>query len=194
MVIKNKDGTIYKISEPNPLMNQQDFWGDYKKHNFDWLPDIVKDGSFKIFQDDNSKEIKIEIKKEQEQIPKKPEEFQKETDNVKIIEKKVNISNNKNIKMTACYCLPAKDTQRKDSLYDEIYYKTEYLDKTMIEIVILEKDDLFIKIWCNEKLTEKSILYPRNKDKRWWKISESSNAPIGYYYMAGVSDYTPSFE
>lgn len=56
MVIKNKDGSVYKISCPNPLMEEQTFWGDFKKHNFDWLPEVVKDGTFNPLQESIIKE------------------------------------------------------------------------------------------------------------------------------------------
>lgn len=187
MSIKKKDGSFYKISGPNPLMNNQDLWKDYKKYNFDWLPEVVKDGTF------------FNIIKDQEIIkePEEKKEKEQEQKTIKLEQLTEKIIKNENIKKynpILCFCLPAKNTEKKDDLYDESFKRTEYLEKFIIEIIILDKDDLYIKIWCKDKLTEKSILYPRNKDKRWWKITEVSSAPSGYYYLGSTSDYTPSFE
>lgn len=188
MVIKNKDGTVYKISGPNPLMGRQDFWKDFITHNFDWLSEVAKDDTDKIL-----KEYKVE-KIEQQRIEVQDELKQTE-DKEKPI--KIDYNNNINIKKynsVLCFCLPAKNIEKKDELYGEYYEKTEYLDKFLTEIVLLEKEDFTIKIWCEKLLTKKSIIYPKNKDKRWWKITEIENAPVGYYYFANISDYTPSFE
>jgi hypothetical protein len=184
MVIKKKDGSFYKISGPNPLMNNQYLWKDYKKYNFDWLPEVVKDETF------------INVIKDQEVKPEEKQEEKEQEQKVikQLAEKIIKSENIKKYNPIPCFCLPAKTTEKKDDLYDESFRRTEYLEKFTIEIIILDKDDLYIKIWCKDQLTEKSILYPRNKDKRWWKIIEVSSAPSGYYYLGSTSDYTPSFE
>lgn len=41
MVIKKKDGSIYKLQGPSPIMKNQDFWDDgsqFKLHNFNDMP------------------------------------------------------------------------------------------------------------------------------------------------------------
>ena len=40
MVIKNKDGSVYKLKGPNPLMEDQTFWND--------LENFTKDFPYKI--------------------------------------------------------------------------------------------------------------------------------------------------
>lgn len=187
MVIKNKDGSVYKISGPNPLMDRQDFWNDFITHNLDWLSEVAKDDTARIFKEYKEEKIQEQlniptIKEENVKIEKKPEQTEKTEKNIK----KYN--------PILCFCLPAKNIEKKDDLYDESYERTEYLDKFITEIVLLEKEDINIKIWCEKLLTKKTIIYPKNKDKRWWKISDIQNAPVGYYYIADISDYTPSFE
>ncbi len=169
-------------------MNDQDLWKDYKKHNFDWLPEVVKDGTFlNVIKEQNIiKEKKYDEKQEEKAI-----ELEK---SVELEQKPIKNENIKKYNSIPCFCLPAKTTEKKDDLYDESFKRTQYLEKFLTEIVILDKDDLYIKIWCNDQLTEKSIIFPKNKDKRWWKIIEVSSAPTGYYYLGSTSDYTPSFE
>jgi hypothetical protein len=38
MVIRIKDGTIYKLQAPNPIMMSQELWEDYTLHNFNAKP------------------------------------------------------------------------------------------------------------------------------------------------------------
>lgn len=191
MAIKNKDGTVFKIFGPNPLMDEQNLWKGFIKHNFEWTEEIDKENKFKpgleikqnkedvIFEEFKDKEIIEEIKKTiVEEHPKK--EIKNKT-----IE---------NHKTTQCFCLPIRIVEKKDDLYEETYRKTEYLDKFIFEAVVIEKEDIYIKFWTMEKITKNSIVYPKNKDKRWWKVSEEAEAPIGIIYTAFASDYTPSFE
>lgn len=36
MTIKNKDGSVYKIRGPNPIMKEQDIWNDFTLHNMNF--------------------------------------------------------------------------------------------------------------------------------------------------------------
>ena len=43
MVIKNKDGSVYKLQGPNPLMEDQAFWNaleNFTLHNTEWKKTI----------------------------------------------------------------------------------------------------------------------------------------------------------
>ena len=52
-MIKNKDGSVYKLSRPNPVMFQQDFWDDGSKfilHNFTYNEVILHKEPTKKYQ------------------------------------------------------------------------------------------------------------------------------------------------
>jgi hypothetical protein len=185
MAIKNKDGTVFKISGPNPLMDEQTLWDGFTKHNFEWSEEIDKENKNKVFEiKQNKEDVLFEEKKIVIEEPK-------------IIEKKVEVKEQKNIsdhKTIQCFCLPAKTIEKKDELYEETYQRVEYLDKFIFDAVVIEKADIYIKFWTMEKITKNSIVYPKNKDKRWWKVSDQKEAPMGFIYIAMISDYTPSFE
>jgi len=185
MAIKNKDGTVFKISGPNPLMEDQTLWKGFTKHNFEWTEEIDKQNKAKSFEIKQNKEDVVFEKKIAVEEPKIVEEKKEE------VKQQNKISDHKKIK---CFCIPAKIIEKKDSLYDEVYQRTEYLDKFIFETVIIEKADIYLKFWTMEKITNNSILYPKNKDKRWWKVSDQTDAPMGFIYTAIISDYTPSFE
>jgi hypothetical protein len=189
MAIKNKDGTVFKISGPNPLMEEQTLWKGFTKHNFEWTEEIDKQNKSKSFEiKQNKEDVVFEEKKIVIEEPKIIEKEEEEEEEVKQQKK---ISDHKTIQ---CFCLPAKIIEKKDSLYGEAYQRTEYLDKFIFETVVIEKEDIYIKFWTMEKITKNSIVYPKNKDKRWWKVSEHTEAPMGFIYTALISDYTPSFE
>ena len=39
MVIRNKDGSIYRLKGPNPLLKDQSQWDDFTVHNFRFEPE-----------------------------------------------------------------------------------------------------------------------------------------------------------
>jgi hypothetical protein len=188
MAIKNKDGTVFKISGPNPLMEKQTLWDGFTKHNFEWTEEIDKENKTKAYEiKQNKEDMVFEEKKTVVEIeePKIIEEKKKE------VKEQKKISDHKTIQ---CFCLPAKIIEKKDELYEEAYQRIEYLDKFIFDAVVIEKADIYINFWTMEKITKNSIVYPKNKDKRWWKVSEQKEAPMGFIYTGMISDYTPSFE
>ena len=42
MTIKNKDGSVYKVRGPNPLMKEQDVWKDFTVHNMNFDPETLQ--------------------------------------------------------------------------------------------------------------------------------------------------------
>ena len=184
MAIKNKDGTVFKISGPNPLMNDQTLWDGFTKHNFEWTEEIDKENKTKSF----------EIKQNKEDVEFEEKKLVVEIEEPKIIEENKEQKKIFDHKTIQCFCLPAKIIEKKDELYEEAYQRVEYLDKFIFDTVVIEKSDIYLKFWTMEKITKNSIVYPKNKDKRWWKVSDQKEAPMGFIHTAMVSDYTPSFE
>ncbi len=89
MVIKNKDGTVYKVRGPNPIMIAQDLWNDFELHNMEFPDDLVSQNSAKkpsknkinlgqtiiTKQDESRSEVNVETKplKQDKILPKKQE-------------------------------------------------------------------------------------------------------------------------
>ena len=42
MVIKNKNGSEYKVRQPNPIMKNQEVWNDFVLHNMDFDGNVVE--------------------------------------------------------------------------------------------------------------------------------------------------------
>jgi len=199
MVIKNKDGSEYKLSKPNPHMKNQLVWDSFELHNmnFENIKGLIEKNKVKI------KEIEIEQAETEEEVIQEEviqeeviqeeviQEFKKEVKELVKEEIKEEIS----VKKTLIYCLPARIKVHEDILYGEIKKTITYDKKFKFEAVILNITDVGMDIWTNAVVIEKeSILYPQNFDKRWWKVNRISNKFDGKILSCVLSSITPSFE
>lgn len=215
MPIFNKDGKVYVLEGPNPLVEKQVRWDPSKLlfHNFKWdetlgsktntqtkatKPDLPQAES-------SSKETFIahipEIKEQKQEDPVMTSEEPKEFDLPHIKHKVLS------------YCLPAKVENKTDKFYGESWMRVSYGQKIIFPSVMVEATDLMIQFWSsdpNGKVTEKSVIYPfayeiYNKETesydrvpydeyRWWKISERKKVEEGGWLFTAVpSDIHPDF-
>ena len=187
MTLKNKDGTVYRIDGPNPFMKKQELWSDCIKHNLEWKDEIV----FDFLKQKLNMPVQESAESFLEEIEQKSQEKQEITPVVEnsTIPKK----EKREFDSIESFCLPVDIIENKDDLYGEVKQKVIYGEVFTIEIVVLEQADLTFRFWTTHKINKGSILYPKNKDKRWWKISEVSDAPKGFMYLGLPSPFTPSF-
>lgn len=140
MAIKNRDGTTYFFSKPNPLMNEQNLWNEK----------IILNNKF-------GKKI----------VESEPEI--------------VYISTEEDEDVIDVWCLPAIDEKNYD-------------DKFIFKAIVYDNQDLFIKLIAKQKINELSIIYPKNSDRRWWKvIGNEIYEEKWFLVVATISDYHPSF-
>ena len=201
MVIKNSDGTNFKLNGPNPVMKNQKTWNGFILHNMDWNP-YVFDGE----KQDNNNYVKQEYKDSfLDELEKSSSELKKNTelkdlphkdvDESKIIKEDINKKPKLNISTNLCYCLPAKEESKTDVLYDEVYKSISYEKPFILEIVITEETDVNFECWTTIKNVDiGSILYPKNKMKRWWKVAKKEFKTGGYLLKCNISEYQPSFD
>lgn len=69
----------------------------------------------------------------------------------------------------------------------------QYYDKIQLEGLIIEQSDIYIRFVTNKDLATGSIVYPKNKDKRWWRTIDSVEKDDHYLVDALLSDYQPDF-
>lgn len=199
MVIKNSDGSIYKLNGPNPVMKEQKTWNGFILHNMDWNPYIFGNEE-KPVQSTPVQEYKDtfleELEKTQPENPKQENVTTEAPKNEKPQTVKDNLNKPKlNIPTTLCYCLPAKEESKTDFLYDEVYKSVSYDQPFVLEIVITEETDVTFECWTTiDKVDLGSILYPKNKMKRWWKVSKKEPKTGGFLLKGVISQYQPSFE
>jgi len=173
-MLKNKDGSDFKLSGPNPLMADQTFWGKFILHN--------KVGNL-IFE----KDPKIRPKPISPIRKEEPKEIKEEI--VEVVTKTQFIPNS-----TEIWCLPASFKEYKDGLTQDMHKKIRYGKKFKFPGVIRETKEVYIILWCNTKaVSEGSIIYPRNQETQWWRVQETKPENNGYLVYATITDYHPDF-
>lgn len=195
MAIKNRDGKVFRLSGPNPVMAEQEIWTNEEKllvHN--------KLGT-KIVFNKNLNPIIEKVVEEMGFFEKKPVQTIIAIPSVeaKTIDKlPPHVSEEEvdqyKIKM---WCYPAYIEQKRDPLYGEIVKRTKYGEKFLCEAIIDDQSDFSLVVWVTtDKITENSVIFPKNFDKRWWRvfqIHESEDTPGLYQLVASVTDFHPSF-
>jgi len=191
MAIKNKDGTIYTLKGPNPLMKEQENFKEFALHNFKWTPEVHTSPT-KVVPAESDFNIKKLDVQEQKSEPKKEEPQPKKIEVVEKIEKSEDVPGDPRI--TRIHCLPVKTEKKIDELYGEARTVRKYDDPFLFEAVIVDQNDFSIVFWTNINILEEgSIIYPANKDKRWWKVNKMESKNEGYLYDGYPSDIHPDF-
>lgn len=211
MTLYNKDGTVYKLDGPNPAMKNQEFWKEFSIHNMSWKPEIHKDSGVRTLDPikkpptTHSESFIEELELSKEEFTDAENEYQEEkteTRNDKTFEKPENtrpktpsqsIASNE-IKKTFIYCLPAVISEKEDALYGDVSVRVRYDKSTSFEAVVLNQNDMKVEMWSEVLFREGSILYPKNGDKRWWKIQSHYPKLGGYVLQAVPSLDQPYFE
>lgn len=207
MALYNSDGTIYKLSGPNPVMKSQELWNGFELHNMSWQEEKAEDvNKVKPMETDfNVKNLFLsELEQTKPEIkvvetrPEPKEESQEIERKVVVIADKKDISESSDsldsIEKVFIHCLPAKLRERKDSLYGDSYNTIQYGKPTSFEGVVLKQEDLFVEIWTDVEISIGSILYPKENYKRWWRVQEKESKVKGWLLVATPSDYQPSFD
>jgi hypothetical protein len=220
-MIFNKDGKVYILKGPNPLVDKQENWDSSKLvfHNFDWDDIRIKSAAqvkkvktdIKNIKETKIEEIKIEAPSstqtpEPTKIPLKIEEPKQQE-----IEKSFDLPYIKYKVLS--YCLPVILETRTDDFYGERWGRLKYGKKFVFPSVVISSTDFSIEFWTsdpNEQITEGSIIYPfsyevhnqetESYDKvpydeyRWWKVSEKEKKEEGgWLFKATPSETQPDF-
>lgn len=149
MAIKNKDGTIYQLTKPNPIMSNQELWnGRFILHNFDIENEPKK---YQPIEEIQPQEIKVQIKEAKVPPEQKTKKKQQPIQNIII-----------------AYCMPA--------ILNEVYeyekkLNISYGKQFTFETIITESNDFMIKLWTNKDISIHSVIY-LPKHLRWWKVEK----------------------
>jgi len=190
MSIRKKDGSVYTLKKPNPLVKKQKMWADFFDgnlilHNFNW----------------------------DEQISEKAIEKSPPLNSVAVIEEKPVFASNDIIQEIESVpnieeVVPEENTPvanaelkiKKDNLYGDSWGTVQYGKKFIFEAVVVEREDLQFTFWTNKKLLKGSIVYPIKYkdgssfgDYRWWKVAEFSEIENGYLIKTNMSSHHPDF-
>jgi hypothetical protein len=206
MPLYNKDGTVYKLDGPNPAMKDQEIWSEYTVHNMNWKSEVHKDQRPKV-QLPQKKEIKTQSESFVDDLEStkseelKTQEVEPVASPPQQVDQPVTTTSSKYesisddvITKTFIHCLPAIIVEKKDSLYGDVSSRIQYKNKTSFEAVIINQNDMSIEMWAEVVFEKGSILYPKNGDKRWWKIQNHYPKLGGHVMQAVPSQDQPYFE
>ena len=213
MSIKDKDGNTYKLRGPNPIMKKQQQWDKNKMEliNVKWENIVFEDEDNIIekFKSDynvrdigevldlstiDEKEPEVvekEIKEPVEQPEVKKESKPAEEKIPKNVDQKTAEFFRKN--KTVCYCAPAIEEVHQDELYGESYTKLKYEKKFTFEAIVVSMSDFELQLWTIKEIPSRSIVYPKNKSKRWWKVEKCESKTGGFLISGFTSDINPDF-
>lgn len=175
MAIKRKDGSVYKLQGPNPLMQDQSFWDGEKSvvHNFSFKEIVTSDDNL---EDVPCEEINVAIK---------------EVDPATI-----NLKNRtpQPIPRETVHCLLTQIKETHDPLYNETRSSLVFGGKTTLEIIVISRGDLQFSFWNQTTdINRGSIIYVP-KDRRWWRVAKTAKENDGFTCMCSPSDLQPSFD
>jgi hypothetical protein len=218
MAIKNKDGSVYKLVGPNPIIQHQDNWdiSQVRLINMRFGSEVIKDKNNpveKFKSDFNVLNIseKLNLKTNDTYIPTK--DFIEEIKQPEIVEQPVEqptepIVEQQPVKQPVqlealfkkdgvkFFCAPAIGTlTHVDSLYGSTYNTTQYGDKFIFEAIVVDQSDLQLQIWSLRDITINSIIHLKVKEgaERWWRINQKLPKTGGYLLTAISSDSCPDF-
>lgn len=194
MVIRRKDGSIYKLRGPNKLLIEQEFWNNEEQlviHNFDQLS--------KVFVG-MSESPKPPPKKEPDttllDIGQIVQSLNDATDTLTepepiiatlpepVVEPVSTPGNRQKSQFRTherhtLFCLPAEVREHEDDLYEETIVHVAYKDPFRFQAAIAFSNDAQIGFWTTvEHVTTRSVIFHPTR-YRWWQVQERLNDPGG---------------
>lgn len=216
MTIKDKNGNVFKLRGPNPLVKDSSEWDKsaVKLINHYGSQEIIIDDArnpikeFKETVVDIADELNLYEGPEPskavsptefiDELAESPEEIIEEKDvpesvTIQVDEKIAKILKDRGIEF---YCAPVIGQKLwKDELYGTSYTTNKYGTKFIFDAVIIASSDLEIQFWCVREIAKNSIILRKNQQggERWWKIIEIEPKTGGFICKAIVSDLNPDF-
>jgi hypothetical protein len=201
-MLKNKDGTPFRLNAPNKLAKNQKIW-DKKKiilHNFEWKTATQSDES-----------LLTKVKLELAGLPKPTKQPDSEP-KLDLVPPVVIPPQNQPTKppptktlknLVHFHCLPAKVVVFHDKVYNEDIRRLRYGEKFIFPGIVVNTNDIIFQFWSNDpnkQITEQSIVYPFRYENgvpydeyRWWRVTEIQDKNNGYLFSAIPSDTQPDF-
>ncbi len=222
MAIKDKDGKVYKLRGPNPLVKNHIDWDRTKIRliNLGWRSEIVFDemSEVKKFEEslinikdklnlyEGPEETKnISPKDFLDEINSEPDPIVEELQNsIDEIEKNDTVIINVDKKDLVIlkergveyYCSPVIGYKKHtDAFYGSSYETPKYGETFVFDAIILDQSDLQLQIWCVKNISINSIIYKKVKSggERWWRVGYVEEKTGGYLCMCFTSDVNPDF-
>jgi hypothetical protein len=219
MAIKDKEGKVYTLRGPNPLMKAQQEWDKSRIKLFNMRvrhEEVVTDlrnpvEAFNATVVDIGQDLKLKAKEKRaktieprkfiEEIREMPKEEppqifrmpEPEAPVLNVDPKMARILKERGVEY---YCAPAIGRKTfTDDFYGSTYDTIEYGDKFVFDAVIIDQSDLELQFWCIKPVTAQSVVYRKIKQggERWWRINDVEQKTGGWLAKAITSDSNPDF-
>lgn len=204
MPIKNKDGSVYKLQGPNPLMKSQDLDGENVIiHNLNPEEVIGEDPSRQYREIPNPFEV-VDIQQSVEEFmgdelpqveepevqqPLAPKPVQEPP---KVVEPPKPKPKQPIEGKLVAWCLPAILKEEVNPLYGEVKRSLSYGEKFSLETVVLNRSIVSVDFWSPVNIEKNSIIYLWEQ-REWWRVTKISSRTDGWVLTCFPSDHHPSF-
>lgn len=189
MPIKNKDGSVFKLQGPNPLMKTQDLDGEnIIVHNLN--PEEV------IGEDLSRQHRDIPNPFQVIDLQQSVEEFLEETPKPAVVEvpapPKVETKPKPVANKLVAWCLPAAVREEVSPLYGEVKRSVSYGEKFSFETVVVNRSIVSVDFWSPVSIEPNSIIYLWDQ-REWWRVTKNEARSDGWLLTCFPSDHHPSF-
>lgn len=213
MPIKDRDGNVYKLRGPNPVMTSQADWdkSKMKLFNLGYKSEIVVDERSPVremaesvinIRDelglvDNEASTKVVparqfIAEIQEEVAVAEPEPEVSPDPIREEPQPVVLNVDKRLariikeRGAQYHCAPAVGHKvHTDELYGNSYRTTKFGDKFVFDAVVIDQSDFQLQFWCIKPVTKDSVIYKKDPEggERWWKVEEIEPKSGGGYLV-----------
>lgn len=205
MTIFNEDGTVYKISAPNPIMENQSIWDMSRVIliNMDFPVSVVPDPHRSPLLEKLAVKLPLpQVILEEPPAPSLQPEVIVEPplcESEPIVEPErmpmqpAIYSNTITHHTTLFHCLPMEIREIKDALTGKMLTANTFGNKFTFQGDIVDEEDLYCRFLTEHELPVNSVVYPRNHSRRWWQIQNTESTPKGWLNYAVPSLNNPDF-
>jgi hypothetical protein len=200
MAIYDRNGNVYKLRGPNPIMQTQREWDRSKLQ-------LINLGG-------KTHEMVVEAESEHVAVIKKetPKPRAKTVDAHKFIEEiraipaepvapqippkpRLDDTVAKILKERGAtfYCAPAVSRTVKDDFYGNSHGVLEYGEKYLFQGIPIDESDFELQFWSLDPVTVGSIVYRKDRGERWWKVREVMDQSGGWISNCLPSEVNPDF-
>lgn len=216
MAIKDRDGKVYKLRGPNPLLKTQQEWdrSRIQLHNMGhWTSEVVTDERNPVEEMNANiinigEELKLTpnpdrtktidprsfIEQIQQAEPKPvPQAKEKPVPVLNVDNKTARLLKERGV---TYFCAPAVGKRtHTDDLYGTSYDVIEYGPKFLFDAIIIDQSDLELQFWCVKSITSGSVIYKKDQQggERWWRVRDVEAKTGGWLALALTSDSNPDF-
>lgn len=195
MPILDREGKVYSLRGPNPIMESQDTWDYSQIILLNFKPETP------IILPDSKRPNRIVTERKLSPA----EEFLQELSMPDPVAEVIILDEEEeegDAQLTVLMrehsilflCIPVTNRTQHDSVYGDRYISQEYGEQIELHAIITDESDLALEFWSPVQLQPKTVVFPQNFKRRCWKVERSEENSGGHLHFAVPSEVNPSFK